>query len=62
MDWERMVLGPRGRGLGRSRWPLATAICLVAGGYSGYLGDWQLAALLFGAAVFFGLITLWRFR
>jgi hypothetical protein len=62
MDWQRVVLGPRGRGLGRGRWPLTTILAIAAGVYAGLAGDWTMAAILFAAAVVFGTLTLRSLR
>lgn len=62
MSWTRIVLGPPGRHLGRSRWPLTTVIATGGGIYSATGGLWKQAALFFGAAVVLAAMTIRSYR
>ena len=62
MNWARIAVGPRGRHLGRARWPLTALIATVAG-MSAAIGNlWTQAALFFGAAVALAAMTIWSYR
>ncbi len=62
MNWTRIVIGPPGRHLGKSRWPLTTVIATAAAIYSATGGLWTQAALFIGAAVVLGAMTIWSYR
>jgi hypothetical protein len=58
VSWERLVLGPRGRSLGSSRWPAAALIALV-GAVVSILGSlWLQAAIFFVAALVLGAVAV----
>ena len=62
MNWQRMVLGPSGRGLGRSRWPLATALSVAAAVFAALAKDWTMFGLVAVAAVLFAVVTVRSYR
>ena len=57
-----MVIGPPGKHLGKSRWPLTSVIATGAGIYAAIGELWTQAALFFGAAVVLGALTVWSYR
>jgi membrane protein implicated in regulation of membrane protease activity len=57
-DWERFTLGPRGRSLGSSRWPIAGVIAMIAAAVSAWGGMWLEAALFLAAAIVLALVTV----
>lgn len=62
MNWTRISVGPRGRHLGRARWPLTALIATVAGLYAAVGNLWTQSALFFGAAVVLTAMTIWSYR
>ena len=57
-----MTIGPPGKHLGNSRWPIATVLATTAGIFAAVGGLWAQAALFFGAAVVLGAVTLRSYR
>jgi hypothetical protein len=57
-NWERLALGPRGRWLGKDRWPVAGAIAMIGAVVAASGGAWLEAALFFAAAVVLALMTV----
>ena len=62
MNWQRLVLGPSGRGLGRSRWPLATLLAVAIAVYAALADDWTMFGLVAAAAVLFAAVTVRSYR
>jgi len=62
MNWERLALGPRGRGLGRSRWPVTTILALGVALFAALADDWTMFALVAIAAVLFAVVTVRSYR
>ena len=58
MNWTRVVVGPRGKHLGNSRWPITTVLATTAGIFAAVGGLWAQAALFFGAAIVLGGVTI----
>lgn len=59
MNWQRMVLGRPGRGLGGGgRWPVTTFLAVVVAIFAVVSGDWWLAILAGALAVVLGGLTL----
>ena len=58
MNWQRLVLGPPGRGLGRSRWPLATILAVAVAVFAATAEDWTMFGLVAAAAVLFAVVTV----
>ena len=54
----RSVLGPRGRDLGRSRWPFTTVAAIVAAALFALAGDWIWAFALGALAVVLAVMTV----
>ena len=57
-----MVIGPPGKHLGQSRWPITTVLATTAGIFAAVGGLWAQAALFFGAAVVLGAVTIRSYR
>jgi hypothetical protein len=62
VNWPRIVVGPPGKHLGRSRWPLTAVIATGGGIYAATGRLWTQAALFFGAAVVLAAMTIWSYR
>jgi len=62
VNWTRIAVGPRGRHLGRARWPLTAFIATVAGTYAAVGNLWTQSALFFGAAVVLTAMTIRSYR
>ena len=62
MNRSRIAIGPRGKHLGNSRWPITTVLATTAGIFAAVGGLWAQAALFFGAAVVLGATTVWSYR
>lgn len=62
MSWTRSVLGPPGKHLGKSRWPLTAVIATGGGIFAASGGLWKQAALFFGAAIVLIAVTVWSYR
>ena len=56
------MLGPRGRGLGRGRWPMTTVMAIVAAGFLAYSGDYVLSVVLLVGALILGTLTMRSMR
>jgi len=62
MNWERVLLGNRGSGLGRTRYPITTVLLIAITIFWAIAGSWVAAILCgFAAAIFAGL-TVWSRR
>jgi hypothetical protein len=57
-DWQRLALGPRGRWLGKDRWPVAGVIAMIAAAVSAWGGMWLEALLFFAAAAVLAVVTV----
>ena len=57
-----MTIGPPGKHLGKSRWPLTTVIATGGGIYSATGGLWTQAALFWAATVVLAAMTVWSYR
>ncbi len=62
MSWQRTILGPPGRGLGRSRWPLATILAVVVAVYAAIAEDWTMFGLVAAAALLFAAVSVRSYR
>ena len=62
MSWTRIALGPPGKHLGRSRWPVTTVLATTAGIFAAVGKLWMQAALFFGAAVVLAVVTIRSYR
>ena len=62
MNWTRMVIGPPGRHLGKSRWPITTVLATTAGIFAAVAQLWAQAALFFGAALVLAVVTIRSYR
>ena len=62
MNWTRVVVGPRGKHLGNSRWPITTVLATTAGIFAAVGGLWAQAALFFGAATVLAAVTIRSYR
>jgi len=62
MNWTRMALGPPGRQLGKSRWPVTAVLATSAGIFAAVAGLWTQAALFWAAAVALAAMTIWSYR
>ena len=62
MNWTRIVAGPPGKHLGRSRWPITTVLATTAGIFAAVDALWAQAALFFGAAVVLAVVTIRSYR
>ena len=58
MNWTRMAIGPPGKHLGKSRWPITTVLATTAGVFAAVGGLWAQAALFWAAAVALGVVTV----
>ena len=62
MNWTRIVIGPPGKHLGNSRWPITTVLATTAGIFAAVAQLWAQAALFFGAAVVLAIVTIRSYR
>ena len=62
MNWTRMAIGPPGKHLGKSRWPITTVLATTAGIFAAVGGLWTQAALFWAAAVALAAMTIWSYR
>ena len=62
MNWTRIAVGPRGKHLGNSRWPITTVLATTAGIFAAVAGLWMQAALFFGAALVLAVVTIRSYR
>ena len=62
MNWTRIVIGPPGRHLGKSRWPITTVLATTAGIFAAVAQLWAQAALFFGAALVLAVVTVRSYR
>jgi hypothetical protein len=62
VNWSRVAIGPCGKHLGSSRWPITTVLATTAGIFAAVGGLWAQAALFFGAAVVLGAVTVRSYR
>ena len=62
MNWARVAIGPPGKHLGNSRWPITTVLATTAGIFAAVAGLWAQAALFFGAAAVLGAVTIRSYR
>jgi hypothetical protein len=61
VNWERLVLGPPGKHLGRWRWPLGTVLGAAWAVLSALAGLWLWAGIGFAATVLCGALTMRNF-
>jgi hypothetical protein len=62
VSWTRIVIGPPGRHLGKSRWPITTVLATTAGIFAAVAQLWAQAALFFGAALVLAVATIRSYR
>ncbi len=61
MNWERLIVGPRGRGLGRWRWPLGTVLGLAIAVFGALGDDWVTFGIGLAAAALAGALAISSF-
>ncbi|MEP6976692.1 MAG: hypothetical protein ABI948_01415 [Thermoleophilia bacterium] len=62
MNRTRMAIGPPGKHLGKSRWPITTVLATTAGIFAAVAQLWAQAALFFGAALVLAVVTIRSYR
>jgi len=62
VNWTRMAIGPPGKHLGKSRWPITAVLATTAGIFAAVGGLWAQAALFWAAAVALAAMTIWSYR
>jgi hypothetical protein len=62
VNWARVAIGPPGKHLGKSRWPITTVLATTAGIFAAVGKLWMQAALFFGAAVVLAAVTIRSYR
>ena len=62
MNWTRMAIGPPGKHLGKSRWPITAVLATSAGIFAAVGWLWMQAALFWAAAVALAAMTVWSYR
>ena len=62
MNWARVAIGPPGKHLGQSRWPITTVLATTAGVFAAVAQLWAQAALFFGAAALLTAVTIRSYR
>jgi hypothetical protein len=58
VSWTRIAVGPPGKHLGKSRWPITTVLATTAGIFAAVGGLWAQATLFWAAAFVLAVVTI----